>query len=172
MIHFARILIVVLLCFGTTGSFGQQADTLSTQNEYPSFTITTSLLDSIFETAKKYVGTKYVYGGCSEKGFDCSGFIYYVFKQYSIELSRSSAALSQIGIPVALNEVQEGDLLFFKGRNASSKRVGHVSLVICKTENSFEMIHATNRGVVVDLYDDMSYYKKRFLFARRFLNKE
>jgi cell wall-associated NlpC family hydrolase len=172
MIHFARILIVVLFCFGTTGSFGQQADTLSTQNEEPSFPITTTLLDSLFETAKKYLGTKYVYGGCSEKGFDCSGFIYYVFKQYSIELSRSAAALSQIGIPVALNELQEGDLLFFKGRNTSSNRVGHVSLVIYKTENSFEMIHATNRGVVVDLYSDMSYYKKRFLFARRFLKKE
>lgn len=172
MIDFVRISIVVLLCFGTSGLFGQQQDTASTQNKEPYYTITNSALDSLFETAKKYLGTKYVYGGSSEKGFDCSGFIYYVFKQYNIELSRSSSALSQIGIPVLINELQEGDLIFFKGRNANSKRVGHVSLVTCKTENSFEMIHATNRGVVVDLYDDMSYYKKRFLFARRFLKKE
>lgn len=172
MINGLRICIVSLLFFSTSGFFGQQKDTVSNQHDKPTIPISSTLLDSIFETAKKYVGTKYVYGGCSENGFDCSGFICYVFKQHGITVSKSSAALSHTGIPVTLENVQEGDLLFFKGRNTSSNAVGHVSLVICKTENSFQMIHATNRGTVIDLYDDMSYYKIRFLFARRFLKKE
>ena len=64
----------------------------------------------------------------------------------------------------------EGDLLFFKSRDLNSDKVGHVSLVICKNENSFEMIHATNRGVVVDDYSKINYYKNRFLFAKRFIS--
>ena len=129
-----------------------------------------SRLDSIVEKAKEYLSTKYVYGGCSENGFDCSGFIYYVFNEFNVSLSKSSSRLSNMGENVEFKDVRVGDLLFFKSRDLNSDHVGHVSLVIGKTQNTFQMIHATRRGVVIDSYNEMAYYNKRFLFARRIIS--
>lgn len=128
-----------------------------------------SKLDSIIDNAKNYIDIKYLYGGSSESGFDCSGFIFYVFNQFNVSLSRSSSRLSKMGEIIDLKNIREGDLLFFKGRDLNSENVGHVSLVVEKKQSSFKMIHATRRGVVVDFYDDMTYYQKRFLFAKRII---
>ena len=134
-----------------------------------SFIITEAKLDSIIQTGLKHVGTKYVYAGTSPSGFDCSGLMYYIFKQYGIKISRASSFLASTGYKVSISEIKKGDLLFFKGRNISSNKVGHVSLCIEVTKDSFKMLHATNRGVVVDTFNKISYYQKRLLFARRFL---
>jgi len=159
-----------MLFTGAVHVSGQQNTIWSFKNNDQPVLLSYNLLDSIIETAKGFLNTKYVYGGSSESGFDCSGFIYYVFNEYNILLSKSSDKLSSIGKKVEFDEIKEGDLLFFKSRNVSSDKVGHVSLVICKTDNSFEMIHATNRGVVVDVFDEIRYYKNRFLFAKRFID--
>ncbi len=165
-----RLFLIIILFSAFVNVTGQQNSIWSYKNNDQPAVLSYNLLDSIFETARGFLKTKYVYGGCSEKGFDCSGFIYYIFNKYNILLSRSSGRLSSIGQNVDFEDIREGDLLFFKSRNMSSDKVGHVSLVICKTENSFQMIHATNRGVVIDNYSDISYYQNRFLFAKRFIS--
>ena len=75
--------------------------------------------------------------------------------------------MSQQGTEVSLEEIQKGDLMFFKGRNINSSCVGHVALVIDVQPGSIKIIHSTNRGVVIDEFTTSSYYKPRFLKARR-----
>ena len=133
------------------------------------FIISEYKLDSIIELGLKQIGIKYVYGGTSTSGFDCSGLMYYIFKKHQMKVSRASGSLATLGEKKALSEIKKGDLLFFKGRNISSTKVGHVSICVEVTKDSFKMLHATNRGVVVDTFNEISYYQKRFLFAKRFL---
>ena len=133
------------------------------------FIITESKLDSIIQFGLQQIGTKYVYAGTSPSGFDCSGLMYYIFKKYHVKVSRASRSLTSLGEEISLNEIKKGDFLFFKGRSISSSRVGHVSICIEVTKDSFKMLHATDRGVVVDTFKEISYYQKRFLFAKRFL---
>jgi peptidoglycan endopeptidase LytE len=83
-----------------------------------------STASKIIETAKKYLGTRYVYGGESPNGFDCSGFVQYVYRQYGIELPRSAADMYTAGTKVSNPE--PGDLVFFK----AGSKVSHVGIYI------------------------------------------
>ncbi|HZI97784.1 MAG TPA: NlpC/P60 family protein [Actinomycetales bacterium] len=68
---------------------------------------------SIMEIAARYAGTPYVYGGSSPSGFDCSGYVQYVFQQVGISLARTASAQSQSGQRVSRSEARPGDLVFF-----------------------------------------------------------
>ena len=127
------------------------------------------MIEDLLSYAKKHIGTRYVRGGKTPKGFDCSGFTSYVFKQFGITLSTSSSAQALQGTKVQRDEIVAGDLLFFTGRSAKSKRVGHVGIVV---DHDFEtgeitFIHAaTSGGIKIDRIS-APYYKARFLQARR-----
>ena len=125
------------------------------------------IIDSLIDVAHQHTGTPYKYAGCSPNGFDCSGFMNYIHRFFGVELLRSSREIAKTGQTIAFNDIQPGDLVFFKGRKTSSTAVGHVGLVIEKTANSFKMIHASvSHGVRIDDYQS-PYYKQRFLFAKR-----
>lgn len=126
-----------------------------------------ALVEDIIEYAKKFLGTPYVYGGSTPKGFDCSGYVRYVMDNFGIELTRTSASQSEMGTEVPLSEVQAGDLLFFKGRNISSSRVGHVAMVISNENDIIQFIHAAGNRVKIDTFNDSRYYVPRFLKATR-----
>lgn len=125
-------------------------------------------VDEIISFAKKFMGTPYHYAGSTPSGFDCSGFIYYVMGNFGIELTRSSYGLAEFGETVKLADVRPGDLMFFKGRNVNSTRVGHVALVVEVTPDAIRFIHAsTSRGVVIDNFKTSKYYIPRFIKAKR-----
>ncbi len=126
-------------------------------------------LDSIIDTGKTYIGIKYVYGGRSPSGFDCSGLIHYMFKIHGLKISRTSFYLSKMGQKIPFDKTQKGDLLFFKGRNISNPTIGHIAICVENNEGCLKMLHATKAGVMIDVFHEKSYYPKRFLFARRFL---
>jgi cell wall-associated NlpC family hydrolase len=127
-----------------------------------------AITDSVISICKQSLGLPYKYGGNSPvTGFDCSHFVAHAFGQLGVALSCSSLGMSQQGTEICLEEVQKGDLMFFKGRNINSTRVGHVALVIDVQPGSIKIIHSTHRGVVIDEYTTMAYYKQRFLMARR-----
>lgn len=127
-----------------------------------------AITDSVISICKQSLGLPYKYGGNSPvTGFDCSHFVAYGFGKLGVVLPVSSLAMSQQGTEVTLDQVQKGDLMFFKGRNISNERVGHVALVIDVAPGSIKIIHSTHRGVVIDEYFTSSYYKPRFLQARR-----
>ncbi|MDR2199877.1 MAG: C40 family peptidase [Deltaproteobacteria bacterium] len=114
----------------------------------------------IITTAHKYIGVPYVYGGRSPKGFDCSGLVWYVYRQHGVELPDSSRKQAAKGERIDFDEILPGDLIFFQ----SNGTVNHVGLYI----GGGEMIHAPGRGKKVrkaNISD--SYYRKHFALVRR-----
>ena len=125
-------------------------------------------VDEILSFAKRFLGTPYHFAGSTPSGFDCSGFIYYVMGNFGLELTRSSYGLAEFGETVKLAEIRPGDLMFFKGRNVNSTKVGHVALVVEVTPEAIRFIHASSsRGVVIDNFKASKYYIPRFIKAKR-----
>ncbi|MVP00862.1 NlpC/P60 family protein [Paenibacillus lutrae] len=114
---------------------------------------------TILATANKYKGVRYVYGGTTPSGFDCSGFVGYVFDKHGVDLPRSSASMyAQAGYKVS--SPQPGDLVFF----ASNSKMQHVGIYV----GSNKFISATNDGVTVDSLGS-SYWGSRYVGAKRVL---
>ncbi|MCP4439643.1 MAG: C40 family peptidase [Aureispira sp.] len=122
---------------------------------------------NIINYAKKYQGIKYKYAGKDPKGFDCSGFTYYVFKNFDVSLSGSSSAQSKQGKEIPLAKAQQGDLIFF-GRNGRTGKIQHVGLVYKNTDEGLFMIHSSSkRGIVIDNVTTSKYWKPKILYTRR-----
>jgi cell wall-associated NlpC family hydrolase len=153
-----RFLFIVLL-FVCSQSYAQQ----NTSEK------TTSNADKVIDFAKTFLGVPYVYGGASPAGFDCSGFIQYVFKEFGYSLARTAGDQSLFGFDVTLSELQPGDLLYFKGRNVNSSAIGHVGMVTAIKDGKIEFIHAAGKSVRMDVFNNSSYYVPRFIKARRTL---
>ncbi|HBV85461.1 MAG TPA: hydrolase [Desulfosporosinus sp.] len=110
--------------------------------------------------AANFLGTKYVWGGTSPSpGFDCSGYVQYVYRKSGISLSRTSEQQFKNGVSVKKADLKPGDLVFFATYSSGASHVG-----IYVGNNT--MIHSSSGGVS---YDDMttSYWAKRYLGARR-----
>ena len=125
------------------------------------------LADSILERGMSLIGTRYRFGGTSEAGFDCSGFIGYLFREEAgMNLPRSTREMINVNAPlVARNNLKPGDLLFFS--TSGRGRVSHAGIYL--GDNQF--IHSSSRrsgGVRVDSLGD-SYWSKTFIEAKRAL---
>jgi cell wall-associated NlpC family hydrolase len=108
--------------------------------------------------AMNYLGTPYVWGGASPGGFDCSGFVTYVYAQVGVSLPHSSYAQYGMGVPVSYDQLQPGDLVFFYG-------LGHVGIYI----GGGSFIHAPHTGDVVKISSMSGSYTSGFVGARRIL---
>ena len=116
---------------------------------------------AISKTATDLIGVKYSYGGNTTRGFDCSGFVSYVFKQHDVKVSRTAASMHASGTSVSKTELETGDLVFF---NTSGKRVSHVGIYI----GDGKFAHAsTSKGVRVDKLNDPYYWGERYVGAKR-----
>ena len=112
--------------------------------------------------AKTKIGTPY-----GIDGMDCSGFIRFIFNPFGIVLPYYASEISERGREIKPEDLKPGDLVFFAGSNQYEKIVNHVGFVTETTDKVFSFIHAsTSKGVSVNKSTD-SYYKVRFLFARR-----
>ncbi|CAG8867321.1 Murein DD-endopeptidase MepS/Murein LD-carboxypeptidase [Pseudomonas fluorescens] len=126
------------------------------------------LADSILERGMSLIGTRYRFGGTSEKsGFDCSGFIGYLFKEEAgLKLPRSTREMINVDAPqIARNKLKPGDLLFFSTNGRG--RVSHAGIYL--GDNQF--IHSSSRrsgGVRIDNLGDR-YWSKTFIEAKRAL---
>ncbi|MEQ6389525.1 NlpC/P60 family protein [Bacillaceae bacterium S4-13-58] len=116
---------------------------------------TTSSIDSkVVAEAKKHVGTPYKWGGTSPSGFDCSGFIYYVFKQAGMDITRTSAA-NYYTQTTKISNPQPGDLVFFS--NTYKAGISHMGIYV--GDNKFA--HASSSGVQITSLDNV-YWSKYF----------
>ncbi len=141
----------------------EQKTTDSANNEIPTVPSNSAAGDQIVSFARQYLGYRYVYGGTTPStGFDCSGFIYYIYKSCGYSISRSLSAQASTGTAVSKFELQAGDIVFFN--NTSSGALGHVGIYI----GNGTMIHAANskRGVVTDTINS-GYYNTYYYTARR-----
>jgi cell wall-associated NlpC family hydrolase len=106
--------------------------------------------------AMQYLGTPYVYGGASPSGFDCSGFVMYVFAQVGVSLPHNAAAQYGYGMPVSRDQLQAGDLVFFNG-------LGHVGIYI----GGGSFIQSPHTGDVVKISSLSGWYSSTWVGARR-----
>ena len=138
----------------TTGNASTSKNTPVVENTNTPVSSTGS---SVVAYARQYIGCRYVYGGTTPNGFDCSGFTQYVYKHFGVNLNRTAAAQYSNGKPVT--SLQVGDLVMF-GKSG----INHVGIYI--GGNSF--VHAANKqqGVRIDSLST-GYYKTNYVGARR-----
>jgi peptidoglycan DL-endopeptidase CwlO len=106
--------------------------------------------------AMQYLGTPYVYGGSSPGGFDCSGFVMYVYSQIGVSLPHNAAAQYGYGTPVDRSQLQPGDLVFFNG-------LGHNGIYV----GGGSFIHSPHTGDVVKISSISGWYSSTWVGARR-----
>ena len=108
--------------------------------------------------AMQYLGTPYVWGGSSPSGFDCSGFVMYVFSRVGVSLPRTVSTQYAVGVAVSRSELQPGDIVFFNG-------LGHDGIYI----GGNQFIHSPHTGDVVKISAITGYYSDNYVGARRVL---
>lgn len=123
---------------------------------------TNTTADQLIATAKKYIGVPYLWGGTTPSGFDCSGFLQYVFRQNGLSLLRTSKEQYTMGVYVAKNQLQKGDLVFFQ---TGSNGISHVGMYI----GNDQFIHASSSNGVTISNLSNSYWIRTYYGARRVL---
>lgn len=115
----------------------------------------------VVATALDLRGVPYRNGGTDARGFDCSGLVAYVFRQYGVSVPRQTSAQFEVGRGVKRDEIQPGDLLFF---STVAPGASHVGIAI----DDDEFVHApSSRGVVRVERLTLPYWQRRFVGARR-----
>ena len=142
------LLLIALFAFG---SYSAEARQYKRKKSSPTLseTVLQPEVQKLIDYGKELLGRRY---RSHAGGFtlDCSGFVNYAFSKLDIK-----------------RDVRPGDLLFFKGRNAGSSRVGHVALVLDVEGDNITMIHSSSsKGVVIEPYNT-PYFAKRYVGAGR-----
>lgn len=118
--------------------------------------------EQLVEYAKQFLGVDYLWGGMSPEGFDCSGFVCYVYEQFDVRLNRIAADQLQNGAEVGLEDIRAGDILLF--HNPAYEQINHVGIYV----GNGEFIHSPQTGDVVKISTiESGYYFESLVAARR-----
>ncbi|MCD9485144.1 NlpC/P60 family protein [Photobacterium phosphoreum] len=128
----------------------------------------------MIDFARKYIGTRYVWGGVTPKGFDCSGFIKYIYNHFNISIPRTTAGYTQLfNHSIALKDAKIGDLIVFTGTNLKIRKPGHAGIITEIKPGVIKFIHSSSSkkhfGVTETSYYQ-SGYPKRYLTVIRMPN--
>ncbi|MBI1286385.1 MAG: glycoside hydrolase [Flavobacteriales bacterium] len=155
------VILIGFLISGLSAANAQEVDSLSMDSVASVFEV-----DSMIHLAESLIGVPYKYGGCSPEGFDCSGFVGYVYSKFGVELPRSTAELANIGSEIPLDSCQKGDIILFAGRDKKKRPVGHAGIVVSESGEPLQFIHSATsnaRGIIVTALDSYDYYLSRFV---------
>jgi cell wall-associated NlpC family hydrolase len=131
-------------------------------NTHHSDTVDTASLITFARTLK---GTPYRYA-CADpqKGFDCSGFVMYVFNHFQMNVPRSSSGFTNFGNEVDMKHSLPGDIILFTGTNSAIRKVGHVGIITNVSDDGVTFIHASSGKMYSVVETVMNpHYKERFL---------
>ena len=127
--------------------------------------------DELVSYAETLIGVPYLYGSIDpDVGFDCSGFITYVFNHFKIAVPRSSVGFTSVEREISLDQARRGDIILFTGTDSTKRVVGHMG-IITSAKNGAEFIHSTSGkayGVTVTPLN--KYYQGRFVKVIRIFN--
>ncbi|MEO6231805.1 MAG: C40 family peptidase [Ferruginibacter sp.] len=122
--------------------------------------------DSLVTYAKLLLGTPYLYGSTDPaKGFDCSGFVTYVFNHFNISVPRSSFEFAGIGTKKSLSTCKPGDVILFTGTHPEETAIGHIGIIAEITNGYPLFIHSSSgkaNGVTITSMDN-KFYQERFI---------
>ena len=110
------------------------------------------------KSAKKHIGTPYLWAGNSPKGFDCSGYTCYILKEFDISLPRTATEQNNKATKVKKANANKGDLIFFGKGNA----ITHVGIVVSEKGEPLTMIHSsTSKGIIITNIETSTYWKSK-----------
>ncbi|KLU61924.1 peptidoglycan endopeptidase LytF precursor [Peptococcaceae bacterium CEB3] len=118
----------------------------------------------LISCAESYTGVPYLWGGTTPAGFDCSGYVQYVFHHFGIGLTRTSEEQYTEGIPVSKDDLKPGDIVFF---STYAPGPSHDGIYI----GNDTMIDAESRGVLVTRLFGSPYWGPRYIGARRVIKQ-
>ncbi len=123
-----------------------------------------TLPDSLVAFAETLIGIPYKYASTDpSQGFDCSGFITYVFNHYNIKVPRSSKDFENTGTEIPIEKSKRGDLILFTGTDSTERIIGHMGIVV-SNNGGLKFIHATSgKAYSVVITDFNTYYQGRFV---------
>jgi cell wall-associated NlpC family hydrolase len=127
----------------------------------------------LLEFARSLIGTPYQYACTNPSvGFDCSGFINYVFGHFNINVPRSSVDFTNVGQTIDLKDAKPGDLILFTGTDSSIRTVGHIGIVNSIDNGELNFIHSSSgkaNGVIISPLN--KYYYSRFVKVIRIVQR-
>ena len=119
---------------------------------------------NVIAQARQFIGLKYIWGGTSSYGFDCSGFMFRLYQSQGIYIPRNSTSQSQEGLAIGKQNLLPGDLLFFSTENGKGY-IHHVGMYI----GNGIMIHApSSNSEIKETRIDDNPYREEYWGARRY----
>lgn len=146
-----------------------QKENLTIASSIAKWNTNEELADELIRMASDNLGSRYLAGGTSKNGFDCSGLMYSTFSSLDIKLPRSSVEMAAIGTKVEAKEAKKGDLIFFKTRGGS--QINHVGMVVEVCDGEIRFIHSSTQSGVIISSTKEKYYEKNFTQINRVLQQ-